>query len=67
VAAVLDQEAAQIRSAHALRRDDFVFSSCREHTAAYVRGVALLDPEAVVPSLNADIRTARSCSDPEAR
>jgi pyruvate dehydrogenase E1 component alpha subunit len=40
---LLGQEAAQIGSAHALRRDDFVFSSYREHGVAYVRGVAPLD------------------------
>ncbi|QAY70954.1 thiamine pyrophosphate-dependent enzyme [Xylanimonas protaetiae] len=40
---VLGQEAAQVGSAHALRRDDFVFSSYREHGVAYVRGVAPVD------------------------
>jgi len=40
---LLGQEAAQIGSAHALRRDDFVFSSYREHGVAYVRGVTPLD------------------------
>ncbi|MGC5168896.1 thiamine pyrophosphate-dependent enzyme [Luteimicrobium sp. DT211] len=40
---VLGQEAAQIGSAHALRRDDFVFGSYREHGVAYVRGVAPVD------------------------
>ncbi len=39
----LGQEAAQIGSARALRKDDFVFSSYREHGVAYVRGVALED------------------------
>ena len=33
------QEAAQIGSGHALRQDDFVFSSYREHGVALVRGV----------------------------
>ena len=33
------QEAAQIGSARALRDDDFVFSSYREHAVAWVRGV----------------------------
>jgi 2-oxoisovalerate dehydrogenase E1 component alpha subunit len=40
---LLGQEAAQIGSARALRDDDFVFSSYREHAVAYVRGVALVD------------------------
>ncbi len=40
---LLGQEAAQIGSAHALRADDFVFSSYREHGVAYVRGVAPVD------------------------
>ncbi|HWK91346.1 MAG TPA: thiamine pyrophosphate-dependent dehydrogenase E1 component subunit alpha [Luteimicrobium sp.] len=40
---VLGQEAAQIGSAHALRRDDFVFGSYREHGVAFVRGVAPVD------------------------
>jgi len=40
---LLGQEAAQIGSAHALRPDDFVFSSYREHGVAYVRGVAPVD------------------------
>ena len=39
----LGQEAAQIGSARALRADDFVFSSYREHGVAYVRGVRLED------------------------
>jgi 2-oxoisovalerate dehydrogenase E1 component alpha subunit len=39
----LGQEAAQIGSARALRKDDFVFSSYREHGVAYVRGVRLED------------------------
>jgi pyruvate dehydrogenase E1 component alpha subunit len=39
----LGQEAAQIGSARALRTDDFVFSSYREHGVAYVRGVQLED------------------------
>jgi 2-oxoisovalerate dehydrogenase E1 component alpha subunit len=39
----LGQEAAQIGSARALRKDDFVFSSYREHGVAYVRGVKLED------------------------
>jgi pyruvate dehydrogenase E1 component alpha subunit len=39
----LGQEAAQIGSARALRADDFVFSSYREHGVAYVRGVKLED------------------------
>jgi len=39
----LGQEAAQIGSARALRSDDFVFSSYREHGVAYVRGVQLED------------------------
>jgi len=36
---LLGQEAAQIGSASALRGDDFVFSSYREHGVAHVRGV----------------------------
>jgi 2-oxoisovalerate dehydrogenase E1 component alpha subunit len=39
----LGQEAAQVGSARALRSDDFVFSSYREHGVAYVRGVQLED------------------------
>ena len=38
-APLLGQEAAQVGSARALRRDDFVFSSYREHGVAYCRGV----------------------------
>lgn len=34
------QEAAQIGSGRALRADDFVFSSYREHAVAYTRGAA---------------------------
>ncbi|WP_353809494.1 pyruvate dehydrogenase (acetyl-transferring) E1 component subunit alpha [Agromyces sp. SYSU T00194] len=33
------QEAAQVGSAHALREDDFVFSSYREHAVAWCRGL----------------------------
>jgi len=40
---LLGQEAAQIGSARALREDDFVFSSYREHAVAYCRGVGLTD------------------------
>jgi len=40
---LLGQEAAQIGSGRALRSDDFVFSSYREHAVAYTRGVALTD------------------------
>ncbi|GAA1717088.1 pyruvate dehydrogenase (acetyl-transferring) E1 component subunit alpha [Isoptericola hypogeus] len=36
---LLGQEAAQVGSARALRDDDFVFSSYREHAVAMVRGV----------------------------
>ena len=39
----LGQEAAQIGSARALRKDDFVFTSYREHGVAYARGVQLED------------------------
>jgi 2-oxoisovalerate dehydrogenase E1 component alpha subunit len=39
----LGQEAAQIGSARALRKDDFAFTSYRDHGVAYVRGVALED------------------------
>ncbi len=38
-APLLGQEAAQVGSAHALRRADFVFGSYREHGVAYCRGV----------------------------
>lgn len=40
---LIGQEAAQIGSAHALRRGDFVFSSYRENGVAYVRGVGMTD------------------------
>lgn len=40
---LLGQEAAQIGSARALRRDDFVFSSYRENGVAYCRGVGYGD------------------------
>jgi 2-oxoisovalerate dehydrogenase E1 component alpha subunit len=40
---LLGQEAAQIGSGRALRADDFVFSSYREHAVAYTRGVDLVD------------------------
>jgi pyruvate dehydrogenase E1 component alpha subunit len=40
---LLGQEAAQIGSARALRRDDFVFSSYREHAVAWVRGAQPVD------------------------
>jgi 2-oxoisovalerate dehydrogenase E1 component alpha subunit len=40
---LLGQEAAQIGSGRALRADDFVFSSYREHAVAYTRGVELTD------------------------
>jgi 2-oxoisovalerate dehydrogenase E1 component alpha subunit len=38
---LLGQEAAQIGSGRALRPDDFVFSSYREHAVAFCRGVTL--------------------------
>src|SRR5580700_9849239 len=38
-APLLGQEAAQVGSAHALRPDDFVFPSYREHAVAYCLGV----------------------------
>ena len=38
-APLLGQEAAQVGSARALRQDDFVFPSYREHGVAYCRGV----------------------------
>jgi 2-oxoisovalerate dehydrogenase E1 component alpha subunit len=44
-APLLGQEAAQVGSAHALRPDDFVFPSYREHGVAYCRGV---DPVAML-------------------
>ena len=40
---LLGQEAAQIGSGRALRRDDFVFSSYRENGVAYCRGVDIVD------------------------
>lgn len=42
-APLLGQEAAQVGSAHALRADDFVFPSYREHGVAYCRGVEPVD------------------------
>ena len=44
-APLLGQEAAQVGSARALRPDDFVFPSYREHGVAYCRGV---DPVAIL-------------------
>ena len=44
-APLLGQEAAQVGSARALRSDDFVFPSYREHGVAYCRGV---DPVAML-------------------
>jgi 2-oxoisovalerate dehydrogenase E1 component alpha subunit len=44
-APLLGQEAAQVGSARALRADDFVFPSYREHGVAYCRGV---DPVAML-------------------
>ncbi|MCW4384719.1 pyruvate dehydrogenase (acetyl-transferring) E1 component subunit alpha [Salinibacterium sp. SYSU T00001] len=38
---LLGQEAAQVGSARALRRDDFVFTSYREHAVAYCRGISV--------------------------
>ena len=43
---LLGQEAAQVGSAHAMREDDFVFSSYREHAVALVRGVT---PQQLTP------------------
>ncbi|MBD5785721.1 thiamine pyrophosphate-dependent dehydrogenase E1 component subunit alpha [Cellulosimicrobium terreum] len=40
---LLGQEAAQVGSARALRADDFVFSSYREHAVASVRGASPVD------------------------
>jgi len=40
---LLGQEAAQVGSGRALRADDFVFSSYREHAVAYTRGVTPTD------------------------
>jgi pyruvate dehydrogenase E1 component alpha subunit len=42
-APLLGQEAAQVGSTHALRPDDFVFPSYREHGVAYCRGVEPVD------------------------
>ncbi|MEU5763659.1 pyruvate dehydrogenase (acetyl-transferring) E1 component subunit alpha [Nocardia sp. NPDC047648] len=42
-APMLGQEAAQVGSAHALRPDDYVFSSYRETAVAYCRGVPPTD------------------------
>ena len=44
-APLLGQEAAQVGSARALRKDDFAFPSYREHGVAYCRGV---DPVALL-------------------
>ncbi|MER6917431.1 thiamine pyrophosphate-dependent enzyme, partial [Streptomyces sp. NPDC000594] len=44
---LLGQEAAQIGSGRALRDDDYVFSTYREHGVAWCRGVA---PEAMMAS-----------------
>jgi pyruvate dehydrogenase E1 component alpha subunit len=44
-AQLLGQEAAQIGAAHALRQQDFVFPTYREHGIAWVRGI---DPIAVL-------------------
>ncbi|MCU1542936.1 MAG: pdhA [Microbacteriaceae bacterium] len=40
---LLGQEAAQVGSARALRRDDFVFASYRENGVAYCRGVSIAE------------------------
>ena len=40
---LLGQEAAQVGSAHALRSDDFIFSSYRENAVAYCRGIPVAD------------------------
>ena len=40
---LLGQEAAQVGSARALRADDFVFGSYREHGVAYCRGIPVAD------------------------
>lgn len=56
----LGQEAAQVGLAHALRRDDYVFTSYREHGLAYCRGV---DP-AQWPRLWRGV--SLSCWDPNA-
>ena len=40
---LLGQEAAQVGSARALRKDDFVFSSYRESGVAFCRGIELVD------------------------
>ena len=40
---LLGQEAAQVGSARALRADDFVFTSYREHAVAHCRGVSPVD------------------------
>lgn len=42
-ASSLGQEAAQVGSAHALRRDDFAFPTYRDHGACLVRGVTPLE------------------------
>ncbi len=57
---LLGQEAAQVGSARALRPDDFVFTSYREHGVAYCRGV---DP---VQALRLWRGTALSGWDPQA-
>jgi 2-oxoisovalerate dehydrogenase E1 component alpha subunit len=42
-APLLGQEAAQVGSARALRKDDFAFTSYRENAVAYCRGVEFTD------------------------
>src|SRR6266545_239765 len=42
-ASCMGQEAAQVGSASALRPDDFIFPSYREHGVAYVRGVDVVN------------------------
>jgi 2-oxoisovalerate dehydrogenase E1 component alpha subunit len=59
-APLLGQEAAQVGSARALRSDDFVFPSYREHGVAYCRGV---DPVGLVRMWRG---TAHSGWDPSA-
>lgn len=51
-AQLLGQEAAQIGAAHALRPQDFVFPTYREHGVAYCRGVDPLDVLSLFRGIN---------------
>ncbi|WP_433624221.1 pyruvate dehydrogenase (acetyl-transferring) E1 component subunit alpha [Nocardia sp. CA-120079] len=59
-APMIGQEAAQVGSAYALRPDDYVFCSYREHAVAYCRGVHPIELTRMWRGV------AHSCWDPEA-